>query len=81
MTHINSSEVLTPKQTEILRTAILLAKHIQHNKVSVLKRSLLHMWPGQVEDIDAALIFWAEHETRLILDKVKDTSKKVKSEN
>lgn len=70
MKTVNSSEVLTPKQTEILRTAILMAKHIANKNVAVLKRSLLHIWPGQETDVDSAIMFWSAYETKSTLDKV-----------
>jgi hypothetical protein len=57
-----SSSILNPKQTEILRVAVQLAKHVTGNKVATLRKSLLCMWPRQQQDVDAALQVWQKNE-------------------
>jgi hypothetical protein len=57
-----SSKDLSPTQTEILRVAIQLAKHINSNKLATLRKSLLCMWPHKNHDVDNALQVWEKHE-------------------
>lgn len=55
---------LTEYQAMILRSAVNLARDYGIEHAGELKRRLQKRYPNAKDDINAALVFWAEHEKR-----------------
>lgn len=56
------AEELTEIQFDIIRTAFNLARNARASELPTLRKRLYDMYPGQDDDILAALNFWANHQ-------------------